>query len=295
MERVAVGKIAMVGILIVVIAVALVGFLAEDSGGHQTSTVTGIVATTTALPTASASGPMGIEVARTTLDQTTADSQAGDAYYIFDLTLTGNDSAALPSGASHFALTGSSGATYNEINDPAIRQPLPNSSLSTGQQASGQVAFLLPSSDQPAKLEYSVPAQGVDVTVANLPQASRWVTSVAQVTATLPSNSATSNFFATAQIQNFTYGVFYSTDTITVKIEITPYNYDDIVGQAVPDITVTSVTSATLGFTVAGVSPSLPVTVSANGNLAEVDLYVKLNLPSSSLSVPDLELSVSTG
>lgn len=293
MARVAIGKIAGVGIVVVVVVVALVGAAALGSGTHPTSSQT-TTSSTNALRTASASGPMSIMVTRTTLDQTTADSQTGDTVYIYDLTLTGNDSSALPSGAPYFTITDGNGAVYNATNDPTVRQPLPQSTLSIGQQTEGQLAFQLPNGDQPAKLGYGAPAEGVAVSVTNLPPPSNWVSSVEGVSANLPSNSATSNYFVTASIANSIDDLYYSTDTIPVNITITPYNYDDIVGQALPDITVTSITATTLGFSVASVSPPLPVTVSVNGNLAEVDITVYVSLPSASVNVQTLELALST-
>jgi hypothetical protein len=294
MARPAIGTIAKVGVLWVVISAAVFAGAVAAPRGTTSSTQSTTASSAPPLYTASASGPIGIEVTRTTVDQTTADSPSGNTVFIYDVTLTGNDSASQPSNASYFTLTGSGGTVYDMANASAMTAPLPSEALSSGQQASGQVAFQVPNSDKPAKLAYDNPADGVDVTVANLPAASRWVSSVAGVSANLASNSATSNYFVTAVIQNSTKGLFYSTGTIPVKLEITPYNYDDIVGQAVPDITVTSITATTLGFSVASISPHLPVTVSANGNLAEVDIVVDVSPPSVSVNVQTLELSIVT-
>lgn len=289
-------------IIVVVIGASLIGgyVLKGTPGTPSTSTTTSQLQAggsstqrvSTVASTASASGPVSILVTRTTVDNTTTDSPTGSTVYIYDVTLTGNDTVGHPVDGSYFNLIGSSNAGYETTPDKAVRMALPNATLSTGQQVAGQVAFQVPNGDQPAKLEYRIPSQGVDVTVANLPHPSRWVSSIAAAKATWQPDSVNSNYFVSAVIQNQSSGLYYSTDTIPVKVEITPYNTDDIVTEAIPDLAVKSAIVSTVGFSIASISPPLPVTVASNGN--EVDFIVYVALPHVSLTVGSLDLTLTT-
>lgn len=281
-------------IIVAVIGASLIGaYVLKGSPAATTSTSASQVQTeSTRLQTASASGPVSVTVTRTTVDNTTVDAATGSTIYIYDVTLTGSDSASHPVGASYFTLVGTGGASYQTTPDQAERTALANATLASGQQADGEVAFEVPNSDQPAKLEYKMPAQGVDVIVTSLPRPSRWVSSIASVKATWKADTTNSNYFVAALIQNESSSLYYSTDTIPVKIEITPYNTDDIVLEAVPDLTVTSAFVSTIGFSVASVSPPFPITVANNGN--EVDFMVYVTLPNLSLTVGSLDLTLTT-
>ncbi len=296
------GLMSAVIIIVVVIGASLIGaYVLKGSPNATTSSGatsqvqtlgTSTQAVSTRLLTASASGPVSVSVTRTTVDNTTVDAQTGSTVYIYDVALTGSDSASHPVAGSYFTLVGSGGASYQATPDKAVRTPLPNATLATGTQAAGQVAFQVPNSDNPAKLEYKIPGQGVDVVVTDLPSPSRWVSSIAAVKATWKADSTNSNYFVAAVIQNNSSELYYSTDIIPVKVEITPYNTDDIVLEVVPDLTVTSAFVSTIGFSISSVSPPFPVTVANNGN--EVDFMLYVTLPNLSLTVGSLDLTLTT-
>lgn len=278
-------------VVVVVVASALGALVATGPLAKSNSTS----ATTTSTSIAEAQGAVTILVSRTTLDQTPADSPSGYALYIYDLALTDNSSATELVGPSYFTLIGEAGAAYNSTTASSVQDALVNAtSLSPTSETSGEVAFSVPDSDQPLKLEYTNPQKGFQETVSDLPAPSRWVSNVAQVQASLPTNADASNYFVSATLLD-SGGLYYSGVPIPVKVEITPYNSDDIVDEPVPDITVTSISVSNQGFSISTISPTLPVTVSANGNTAATDILVYVEPPNASVSVASLSISLSTG
>jgi len=288
LERAGIAKGFAVAVVIVIVVAGLASvfvasYLAKSASATSTSS---------ASQAASATGPVGIVVSRTTVDKTNSDTSAGTTLYIYDVTLTGNSSSGQSVGPGLFILTGTSGASYNSSAVAVVSQ-VPATTLTSGQHASGEVGFLVPDSDQPSTLSYHDAALGVSESVADLPAPSRWVSSVSGVQATWPSNSDTANFFIGANLVNSTSDLYYSGGTIKVEVQITPYNDDDIIGVAVPDVRVTSVSVANPGFTVVSVSPSLPATITANNNTAVTNIVVTVAVPSSSVSAGTLSLSLS--
>ena len=244
---------------------------------------------------ATASGPVSVTVNETTVDRTT-DAPTGSSFYIFDVTLTGNDSVSHPVNGSYFTLVGTSTSVYEASADAAVRVALPDVTLAKGQRATGQLAFQIPNSDQPSELEYQAPAQGVKVTVSKLPPPSRWVFSITAAKATWNASPINTNYLVAAVIENESSGLYYSTDTISVKVELTPYNQHETVNKTVPDLAVTAAAVSNAGFSIASISPQLPVTVTGNGN--EVDFVVSISLPNflpnSNANVGTLSLTLTT-
>ena len=122
--------------------------------------------------------------------------------------------------------------------------------------------------------------------MTNLPQPTRWISTVTVASATMQ-GSAASNYYVSADIQNATTGIYWSTDTIPVKIAVTS------LGSNVASITITSVLVGHPGFTILRVVPQFPIAVVGNGQ--EVDFIVYLSLPQSSISLDTLPLTVVTG
>lgn len=293
MRRLGIGRSFAAGIVALVVVAALVGVFVATGPLSKTSAP---ATSSSQAPgsSAEAAGPVTILVSRTTLDQTAADAPAGHSLYIYDVTVTDNSTADQGSGSAYFALAGEGTSTYSPTNATSIQDALASVTLSSGQRATGEIAFSVPDSDQPTKLEYSDTSTGIQEAVTSLPAPSRWVSTVSGVMASLPTNADASNYFVSASLVNSTGTVYYSGGKISIQVEITPYNSDDIVDEAVPDITVTSISVANQGFAIASVSPSLPITVSANGNTATTDITVYVTPPSQSVSVGSLSLSLST-
>ena len=297
------GLISALVIIVVVVGASLLGASAlkgqspRSNSSVTSSSQTGLSTRQTSATeqVATASGPVSVEVKETTVDRT-SDATNGSVFYIFDVTLTGNDSVSHPVNGSYFTLIGRSNATYDASADRAVRVVLPAATLARGQSATGQLAFQLPDSDQPAGLEYQAPVQGVKVTVSPLPPPSRWVFSISAVKATWVADSTNSYYFAGAVVQNESSGLYYSTDTLSVKVELTPYKTDDVVTDGFPDLVVTAAAVSDPGFSISSISSPLPVTVSGSGN--EVDFVADITLPNflpnSSANVGTLSIVLST-
>ncbi len=308
-----IGKIAKVGIIIVVIFAALIGIGAAigpsasttttasssstniqvtPSTTQQTTTAvqqtssTPIASSTSATQASEQSGPLNIRVTQVTVDQTSIGSQSGYTTYIYDVTITDTDSVSHYIFPSAFKLISTTNAAYQFKIDLAERQSLPPSiTLSPGQHVSGQISFQAPNGEQPAKLEYSFPPEFVDVFSSSLPQPTRWVSYVVLARASIQGN-ASSHYFVSADIQNASTGIYYSTDVIPVKIALTS------LGNDIASIKITSVMVANQGFKVSSVTPALPVTVAGNGQ--EVDFIVNLTLPQASVNADTLNLALAT-
>jgi hypothetical protein len=193
--------------------------------------------------------------------------------YIYDLAFANNGQSSYSVNSLYFTIITASNSVYNTALALAIQQNLPAVTLSPGQKTSGQIAFQIPSSETPAKLEYKIP-YSIDEFVTNLPTPTSFVSRPSIIINT--NLQGTSDLTAFPSIQNMTY-YFYTGQTIAITLALSDYF-------AGTTVTVNSITTTTTGLSISQISPSLPVKISGNSNGNEVDVMVYMLAPPTSFS-----------
>jgi hypothetical protein len=198
--------------------------------------------------------------------------------YIYNFTVVDQSVANLDVSTLDLQLVGSSNTVYHSTGAGAsqifaidIFQPV---ILNPQQQAKGQVAFPVPRTDAPSKLEFlsgsidvSVGVQAPSVNVSWISQFNSNVTGSASNEVGLQSLTP-ENFTATASL-----GFYYSGDVIALKLSFGYFlSYS---GNST--FQVTSIGDSA-GFKVVGISPALPVSVGNSG--ADVMVYLLTPGPS---------------
>lgn len=217
-----------------------------------------------------------------TVDKLSYDAPSGYTIYIYDVTITNTGTVSHLVDELGFTLISTSNAVYAFTLALAIRQSLPSVQLSPGQHTSGQIAFQVANGDTPAKLEYKIPFD-VDELVTNLPQPTRWVSSVTYADVTLQGN-VSSYYLASATVVNQTE-FFYSTDRMVVNITLQAFNQ-------VESIQVVAISVANADFKIVSVNPALPAT--AKGDTTETSFALVLTMPQASVDIQDLCFTVVT-
>src|SRR5208282_2819971 len=148
-----------------------------------------------------------------------------------------------------------------------------------GPEDTGQIAFLIPSSETPAELEYNVP-DSIEEFVTNLPTPSSAVSEPnPEIIANMKYTTDVTGFEvleAFPSIQNNSL-YFYSGQTIAIEVALT----DVVPGTTA---TVDSIASGTAGLIISQISPSLPATINGNSNGGEVDVMVYIFAPPTSFT-----------
>jgi hypothetical protein len=112
------------------------------------------------------SGPLSISVVQATTDP--LNSQPGDSIYIYGLKITDGDQGPYPVNESFFTMTTSSNSVFHAVSVPAIQHSLVSTTLSPNQDTAGQIAFQIPTAQNPVSLRYSIPGSANE-TIASLP------------------------------------------------------------------------------------------------------------------------------
>lgn len=297
-SRHGIGKIAKVGIVIVVIFVALIALGASvapkgstttsqttTSSAAQQSSQTSPASSTSAPSTtesssstasSGSSGPLAIVISQAITDP--PDAQASSSVYIYDVTLTNNGQTSYLIDEFYFSLISASNTVYNPTIALAIQQSLPSLSLAQGQKATGQIAFQIPNTETPAKLEYHIPLS-INEFVTNLPTPS---SAVSEPNLEINTNvEGSTNAFgvqdlnAFATIENQTL-YFYTGQVIAIQVQLSAFTGSTV--------SVNSITCNTTGLSISQIAPSLPIMVNGNNNGNGVDVTVYLVAPATSFS-----------
>lgn len=299
----AVGTIPKVVVAVVVIVVILVGLYAiipaatktstttsQTTTSSQTSAVSSTSRSSTVSSTSQSSGsavvtgsgsPLAIAISQVISDP--PEAKPSSSVYIYNVTLTNIGQTPYLINASYFSLIGASNAVYNPMMALAIQQVLRPSSLTQGKMTTGQVAFQIPTSETPAKIEYHVPLS-IDEFITNLPTPSGFVSEFLTVNTHVqgtPDGYGGQMVAAYASVLNSSNaGFFYSGQTIEIGIAL-------LDGYTGTNATVNTIVSATSGLSINQIQPSLPVhmTGSDDGS-TEVLVYVFMIVPATSLTGP---------
>jgi hypothetical protein len=199
----------------------------------------------------------------TTLD--TPDAQgAGDTIYLYFVNFTNHDTVMRTVYPSAFSLVSTNGSSFGWNAAPAELHSLGGANLLPGKTVSGQVAFEVPLALAPARLVYNytlVPSQAYYTIVNNLPAPAVWASTFTRsANAVVTGPSANNLGTPVYQIQNESGGYVYTGQ----RLEITMSVGDITASQA---ITISGISVSNPGVTIVNVSPSIPATVPANGDI----------------------------
>ena len=262
--------IVVVTLVVAVLALVAVSAVVLTSGGGAKSSGTIGGQSSSSSPASSAvlvsssGAPLQITVKETVSDG--PEAAAGEDAYIYVLTLTNTGTRSYGVNSSFITLITSSAGVYDSA--PFLQAMLHSLSAVTlieGQSTSGQVAFQFPSTQTPSKLEFKNLAQGVDELVANLPVPSAWVSNIG-----LPSSTLTgpnSGFLSIGySLGNDTF-YYYTGEIITLHASISDLFTK---GPASVTLNTLALASSDTGFTLLSISPNLPLTVDAGGNVTVI-------------------------
>jgi hypothetical protein len=112
------------------------------------------------------SGPLSISIVQATTDP--LNSQPGDSIYIYGLDITDSGQSSYPVNESFFTLTTSSNSVFHVVSVPAIQHNVVSTTLNPKQDTAGQIAFQIPTAQNPVSLRYTIPGSANE-TIANLP------------------------------------------------------------------------------------------------------------------------------
>jgi Domain of unknown function (DUF4352) len=208
------------------------------------------------------------------------DSTSSVLVYIYAFTVTDNSVSNLDVNTFDFQLVGTSNTVYHSTGGGAsqilaidVFQPI---TLNPQQKSSGQVAFAVPKTDKPLKLEFMFGTNNIFVPVPAPVANVSWIT---QWNSNVTGSAAAEVYLQYITPQNFTatatLGYYYSGDIIALKLTFTylPGYFGNSIFR------VTSI-SASDGFKVVGISPTLPVNVGSSG----ADVMVYLLTPATSFN-----------
>ncbi len=199
------------------------------------------------------SGPLSIWIAQATADPLNA--QPGDSVYIYGVNITDSGHSSYPVNESLFTMATTSNAVFHVVSVPAIQRSLASTTLSPRQGTVGQIAFQIPSAQNPVSLQYSIP-DSANETITNLPAP---VGAVSEPNPSIITNIQYSSdlgfevLHASPYIPNDT-GYFYPGQVIPVVVAFT----DTVDGT---NEMVNTITSGTATFNIMQISPSLPLLI----------------------------------
>lgn len=94
-----------------------------------------------------------IQVARVWSDS--VDAASGMTYYLLDVNVSNGQSAAWQVDPSHFSLASNASRVYSPVENYSVVALLDASTIPAGGRVAGELAFLLPKAESPARLSYS--------------------------------------------------------------------------------------------------------------------------------------------
>lgn len=199
------------------------------------------------------SGPLSISIVQATTDP--LNSQPGDSIYIYGLNITDGGQSSYPVNESFFTMTTSSNNVFHVVPVRAIQHSLASTTLNPRQETAGQIAFQIPSAQNPVSLQYSIPGSANE-TITNLPAPAGAVSEPnSNIITNIQYNSDLGFEVLNAHpyIPNDT-GYFYPGQVIPVIVAFT----DTVDGT---NMMVNSITSGTTAFNIIQISPSLPLLI----------------------------------
>lgn len=280
-----------VSLLIVALVILLVGSFFVSSFMFQyenpltnpavgSSTTSSLISST--LPSSSGSNNnLAIVVSDTILDL--PDASSGSTIYIYNVTLTDNSqSNQYYVDELYFTLLTNINTKYTTTFALAENEQLSGESLSHGQNDAGEIAYEIPNGQTPSTLQYNAISSplscaacvGISETINSLPSPSLWVSELNEVVT--PVISGSSNVDAEYSIQNSTFE-FLTGQTISVQISFTNLDFQNQTA-----VNVSSIAVSNSGFTIASISPSLPVSVPYRSSSSATDVIVNVVAPASS-------------
>jgi hypothetical protein len=228
-----------------------------------------------------------------TVNETISDSpeaSAGGNAYIYDVTITNTGSGSYDVNPTYFTMVTSSNSRYDSTILRAMRQSLPEVTLNQGQSATGQIAFQLPKTQTPSRLEFVDQPESVDESLVGLPQPTVWVSEPEPGRVTL-SGTQSGDLSATYTFSNDTL-FYYTGDVIALEVAVNNFQLSGSVA-----LNSLALASSDTGFTLSSISPSLPVAITACCSdidvFVYVDVYVYIVAPASSFTGP-IDLSGTT-
>jgi hypothetical protein len=231
--------------------------------GSQSSTVT-----------STSSGQVGLNVTKAITDPTESTSQ--ELTYIYDFTFVDLNISNLDFSTLDLQLVGTSNSVYHSTGGGAgqvlaidVFQPI---IMNPRQQVSGQVAFAVPRTDKPSKLEFV--GGSIDFSVSfsvGVPAPTANVSWIKQFNSNLTGSGSTEVNLESITPENFTAPAtlgFYSSGEV-IALQLSFLYLPSYFGNSTFEVT-SIIDSA--GFKVVGISPALPVSVGSSG--ANVMLYL---------------------
>jgi hypothetical protein len=205
--------------------------------------------------------------------------------YIYDIVVTNIGKMVDSFDPLAFSLITTSGVSYNIIPEESMRnaflfEPL---TLAAGQRVSGQISFQVPNSERPIELTYVDIPNSEGIALFNLPQPSMWVSWVNSTVliSCCPlspiSDSNLSTFGIDGLIQNSS-GYYYSGDSVVARVNISCSSLNGTDAR----LEVNAVVSNNNGFTISGISPPPPFTITCTSTSAETHMTIDLIAPKSS-------------
>jgi hypothetical protein len=204
------------------------------------------------------------------------ESTSNELTYIYDFNIVDLNVSNLDFSTLDLQLIGSSNSVYHSTGAGAsqvfaidIFQPV---ILNPQQQASGQVAFPVPRTDKPSKLEFVGGSIVVSVTFSvGVPAPSANVSWISQLNSNVTGSASGEVNLESITPENFTatasLGYYYSGDVIALQLSF--IYLSSYFGNSTFEVT--SITNSA-GFKVVGISPALPVGVGGSG--ATVMVYL---------------------
>jgi hypothetical protein len=268
------GKRKLIGIGVgILLAVIIIGAGASGSQSHQSSQQSAQQASSSSSQNIiqSSNSPMTISVNNVIEDKVSAPQD--HTTYIYDIDMLNNDNLRHSNSLGYFQLVTNTNSAYSTTVALSIRQPLQIVDLAPAQHDRGQIAFEIPNSEVPSKLEYINRVESIDTSVDNLPNPS---TSVSSLIASEVNVEGDSSLPVSALAFDQCSCLYhYSGEPITIKISL---NYNGISGINPESVRITSITNGDPGFQITNISPSLPITLDLNSR--SVDVLVTLSSPS---------------
>jgi Domain of unknown function (DUF4352) len=238
-----------------------------------------------------ASGPLNISVTRIITDTVELGQPQGYTYWILQLFINNTDRVSHYIDPYYFQLFSNTNAVYSPTVVAAIHNLLPSLNLSSGQTTNGQIAFKLPNGTSPEKLVYSYANstnEKIDITVSNLPQTYANTSFIEGGPVNVIGNDSnyisaylTVSYFHSGNAYSYS-GYFYSGNISVVKIALNNYLQGT-------NVTVSGISASNAGFTILGISQSIPVSVGKY----ELDLFLYFEPPPTPF-VGQLNITVTT-
>ncbi len=239
----------------------------SSSANTRSSSSCSSTTSTTTSTSQSQGSPLQITVSKTISDP--PEASTGENAYIYDVALTNTGSVSYDVNPSYFTLVTASNSVYDSTSFLAIRQSLSAVTLNHGQCASGQIAFQIPNTQVPSRLEFKDQIKSVDEFVVGLPQPMVWVSEPVRGRISLTGGESV-GLSAAYTFSNSTL-FYYTGDVIALEVALNDFH----ISGSIALFTLTLPSSDT-GFTLLSINPPLPAVVDAC--CSDVDLFPTVNV-----------------